>query len=286
MDDKNTRIELSTELVPILSLSMYESLLEPVCMFGSSIADLLNTYEQETDFDYATYLKDVAEIGGEIIKNELEYLLEEYGVRRVEFVGIDSPNIYNCSTDSGLFNLIVDQTFNEKLRARIDKWREKEGWEDRTNNVIYNIWGSYDGFWSWMPQNVKEIYELVDYERCVAAFINLLMIDEGVIDYSKWGGLSNERLQEELYHDCADRLSYRDYATIETMFPEELYDAYLKKPDSLDEIIWELHDAKILKYSDFPPKNRTDNAISFLEWCKKKDYTTFKELKKLINTAV
>lgn len=281
---KLSNIELTTEIVPVLDLGMYGSILSPENLFESSMADLASENKKEVDFDFKSYKEGVGKIAGKIIKEELGDLLGKYGVKDIVFVGISSPQFYNYSSDKGMFDLIVDDTFDEKVRAQIDEWRKEDGWEDETNRLIKNVWGSRSGFISWMPQNVQEIYELDDYERCVAAFVTLLMVDMDIISHSYRCGFDNELLQTVFYNECAETLSYHDYATIETIFPEEIYETYIKHPDTLDEIIWELHDAGVLKYSHFPERNRTDGGISFMEWCVSEGYETLEELRELINT--
>ena len=64
------KIELTSELLPILDVGMYNSSLSPENIFGYTIECLESDNMQEVDFDFASYRRDVAEIARRIITEE------------------------------------------------------------------------------------------------------------------------------------------------------------------------------------------------------------------------
>ena len=280
------KIELTSELLPILNVGLYESELSPENIFGHIIECLESDNMQEVDFDFADYRRDVAEIARRIITEEFHPELCKYGVNAIAVGEIVSPSTYNFSSDYIEIDIHVTDDFCQNMREQIDEWRKIPNWENNANQMIKESWGSCSGFISYMPQNVSEIYDFDDYKRCTAAFLCFALYVSGneLIEYQMFDGfVTSESLQERFIELCENELEYEEYAELEEIFPEELWEMYSKKPDELDALIWDLFDAGILKRGVFTEANRTDSAIDFLEWCKKNEYETIKELRELLN---
>lgn len=280
------KIELTSELLPILDVGMYNSSLSPENIFGHIIECLESENMQEVDFDFAAYRIDVAEIARRIITEEFNPELCKYGVNAIEVGEIVSPSTYNFSSDYIEIDLHVKDDFCQNLREQIDEWRKIPNWEKEANVMIHDSWASCSEFISWMPQNVQEIYEFYDEGRCTAAFLCFVLYEHTneLIEYRRFDGfVTSEYLQERFIELCENELEYEGYAELEEIYPEELWAMYNKKPDELDALIWDLFYAGVVKRGVFSEANRADSAIDFLEWCKKNKYETIEELRELLN---
>lgn len=281
------KIKLTSELLPILNVGLYESELSPENIFGHIIECLESDNMQEVDFDFAAYRRDFAEIARRIITEEFHPELCKYGVNAIAVgdpVMPGSSNYY--ASDYIEIDLHVTDDFCQNMREQIDEWRKIPNWEDNANQMIKESWASCSGFYSFMPQNVEEIYEMGDFERCTAEFLCFALYECGndLIEYHMFDGfVPSESLQDRFIELCENELEYEDYAELEEISPEELWEMYSKKPDELDALIWDLFDAGIVKRGVFSEANRTDSAIDFLEWCKKNKYETIEELRELLN---
>ena len=280
------KIKLTSELLPILNVGLYQSQLSPENIFSYEIETNESDNLQEVDFDFSAYRRDVAEIARRIIFEELHPALYKYGVKNIAVGEIVSPSTYNFSSDCIEIDIHVTDDFCQNMREQIDEWRKIPNWEKEANVMIHDSWASCSGFISWMPQNVQEIYEFYDEVRCTAAFICFVLYEHTneLIEYHKFDGfVTSEYLQERFIELCENELECEDYAKLEEIFPEELWEMYSKKPDELDALIWDLFDAGIVKRGVFSEANRTDSAIDFFEWCKKNKYETIEELRELLN---
>lgn len=282
------KIKLTSELLPILDVGMYQTLLDPENLFGYIIETLDEDNREEVDFDFESYVRDVSQLARRMITEELHQATRKYGVNTVTVGEIVRPATYNFTSDYIEINLHVSDDFCQNLREQIDEWRKIPNWEKEANVMIHDSWASCSGFISWMPQNVQEIYEFYDEVRCTAAFLCFVLYEHTneLIEYHKFDGfVTSESLQERFIESCENELEYEDYAKLEEIFPEELWEMYSKKPDNLDALIWDLFDAGIVKRGVFSEANRTDSAIDFLEWCKKNKYETIEELRELLNQS-
>lgn len=281
------KIKLTSELLPILNVGLYQSQLSPENIFSYEIETNESDNLQEVDFDFQSYRRDIARIARRIIFDELHPALYKYGVKNIaveEPVRPGDSNYY--ASDYIEIYLNVTDDFCQNMREQIDEWRKIPNWEDNANQMIKESWASCSGFYSFMPQNVEEIYEMGDFERCTAEFLCFALYECGndLIEYHMFDGfVPSESLQDRFIELCENELEYEDYAELEEIFPEELWEMYSKKPDELDALIWDLFYAGILTRGVFTEANRADSAIDFLEWCKKNKYETVKELRELLN---
>ena len=159
------KIELTSELLPILDVGMYNSSLSPENIFGHIIECLESDNMQEVDFDFAAYRRDVAEIARRIITEEFHPELCKYGVNAIAVGKIVSPSTYNFSSDYIEIDIHVTDDFCQNMREQIDEWRKIPNWENNANQMIKESWASCSGFYLFMPQNVEEIYEMGDFEN-------------------------------------------------------------------------------------------------------------------------
>lgn len=127
--------------------------------------------EDDLDFRYSDYEKDVAEAFLEVWENRAP----EDIVESVEFDAIDSPRYYNFR--------------NDRLFAFVEL---KDGWEDVMRHFIasnydwlqqriHDDWTSYDGFMSFMDNDVDEWGEHLfneHDERYISVMIAYMMYQE------------------------------------------------------------------------------------------------------------
>ena len=282
------KIKLTSELLPILDVGMYQTLLDPKNLFGYIIETLDEDNREEVDFDFESYVRDVSQLARRMITEELHQATCKYGVNTVTVGEIVCPATYNFTSDYIEINLHVSDDFCQNIREQIDEWRKVPNWEIEADKMIKESWGSYSGFMSYMPQSVKEIYEFEDDVRCTAEFLCFALhySDNELIEYDKFDGFTtSESLQWCFIDLCQNELEYESYAKLEHIYPEEIWAMYSKKPDELDALIWDLFYAGVLNRGVFSEANRTDSAIDFLEWCKKNNYETIEELRELLNQS-
>ena len=56
------KIKLTSELLPILDVGMYQTLLDPENLFGYIIETLDEDNREEVDFDFESYVRDVSQL--------------------------------------------------------------------------------------------------------------------------------------------------------------------------------------------------------------------------------
>ena len=166
-----------------------------------------NLTENDLDFRYRDYERDVAER----FVSAWEWRAPSAVVESVEFDEIVSPRYYNFSNDR-LFGKV-------KLR---------DGWEDEMRNFIaeneewlkervHDDWTSYDGFCSFMDNDLDEWPEhlFVEHdERYISTMIGYMMIKEhnGKASY----------LRDELVMDALDDIYAGSYVFITDEAKERL----------------------------------------------------------------
>ena len=77
------KIETTTQLLPILDLSMYESYLSPDFVFSSQREGLSYENKEETDFDFDEYKKAVCKLADKFIQENYAETLKKYGVLHI-----------------------------------------------------------------------------------------------------------------------------------------------------------------------------------------------------------
>ena len=88
------KIETTTQLLPILDLSMYESYLSPDFVFSSQREELSYENKEEIDFDLDKYKKAVCKLADKFIQENYAETLKKYGVLHIHCVSIHSPKFY------------------------------------------------------------------------------------------------------------------------------------------------------------------------------------------------
>lgn len=171
------KIELSTNLLPLISVAMYGTALDFDEVFSSDIEE---GYVNESNEDtlYENYRKYLAETAQEFINNNFLCVLKRYGVERIEVTELWSPNAYNYSNDELYFDVYVN-----------DNWEE---WIEPIFRRIYNDsrvqayakanYRDYPGYWNSMPETLEECLKFEDFERCSAEILTLCMVYEDKIN--------------------------------------------------------------------------------------------------------
>lgn len=282
-------IYLTTQLLPIINVGMYETNLDPRYLFSSEIDGLEDENLEEVDFDFPSYKNDIVSAANSILSKINDF--KKYGVLSIKMTKIESPKEYNFSNDWGVLEVELVNDFDQQMRKNINIKRAKsnEPWEQKMNIAIQKIWGSRDGFWSFMPSSIEEIYSpsIDDYERAVAQYLQIMLWEDngegGIIPPPDFHGNRQEddnAIQMQLIGYCEENLYYSEYATTEHIYSEELWEISQNTPNNLETLIWDLFDAGIIKHNTIPKCE--DEHIAFLKWCKENEYETEEQLRNLI----
>lgn len=168
-------IKLNTNLLPIFS-GTYETFWE------------VNEYSDDGEELPVKYKhKDLLASIAEEYQNHAEYILSELGIDfidSIKFTGnFHSPAYYNFSTDTLDFEVEVN-------KAGLLKKLEQLGADPRFNQYLRDNFTSYDGFWSYTPNNYIDLKAEIlsegsDYEQAIGALLTYLGLDTGEQGYSE-----------------------------------------------------------------------------------------------------
>lgn len=171
------KIEVSTSLIPVFNVGMYETFIDPRYMLEGSLDELPIELQNEywDLFDNAKYEKHVLDNARHFIESEIleQFTDLPFGIKKIEVEKIVSPKEYNFRTDELDFNLVVADTFKSLVIAWIV---DNVGNEDFCKFLIEH-YKSYDGFMSFTPCYPLALIEEIgkDTERCVSAVIHFLI---------------------------------------------------------------------------------------------------------------
>lgn len=162
----------------------------------------LNCEKYDIDIDYDAFTKKI----GEEYTNELESIFKKalgYEDFNMEFVRISSPREYNFSTDQIVYNLTTkdDEKFFEVIK---EKMYENYG---TLRDMIKERHTSYDGFFSFMSNNIDEWFDEVKenerrpYLECVLEYLAEIYLndEEGNEEPDHW--IVDNTIYERLYDD-------------------------------------------------------------------------------------
>ncbi|MCD8252735.1 MAG: hypothetical protein LUD40_12420 [Phocaeicola dorei] len=212
------KIEITTQLLPILDVGMYESALSPANMFSSEMEHLASENEEETDFDFGKYQNDVCKEADKVIQEYFVEPLQKFGVLGIRCISISSPKFYNYTTDCGNLDLEVSNEFFGMMKGWLKGNCQVAGWEEETNKWLKENYGSCSGFISFMPTTVKELIECNDIKRCVSVYLILVLLQEELLFFEDDNLKSS--LQDNFENNIMDSLSYGEYATLRECITE------------------------------------------------------------------
>lgn len=203
-------IEITTQLLPILDVGMYESALSPANMFSSEIEHLASENKEEISFDFGKYQNDVCKEADKVIQEYFVKPLQKFGVLSIRCVSISSPKFYNYTTDCGNLDLEVSSEFFGMMKGWLKGNCQVSGWEEETNKWLKENYGSCSGFISFMPTTVKELIECDDIERCVSVYLTLVLLQEELLFFEDDNLKSS--IQDNFENNTMESLSYGEYA--------------------------------------------------------------------------
>lgn len=261
------KIELTTNLLPLLDVGMYYSFLSPDELFSNDYENMKSENKEETDFDMSKYKADVCKIANEIIQEYFSEKLKKYGIDNIECSSIGSPKYYNFQNDWGNLDMEVNNRFFDMMESWLRGKCLISGWKNETDRWLNKTYGSCPGFISFMPTTVQELLELDDIERCVAAYLSLVLWDEKLF-YVEEGDYKST-LQYSFYNRIQESLLYDNYATTEFIYDPTLWDMFIRFPDKLNELIWDLFDKGVIRHSEIVRSGELCEAERFLQWAKK-----------------
>ena len=169
-NEKLKTIELTSNLLNIAEVGMYETRLSPDDLFASELDNLtedeMNKFNDK--FDNDKYKKWILEKVENYTMKELDLLdvLKSINphIKTVTFDKIWSPKYYNYGNDELYFNLNVENGFDKYILDDIEEM-----------GYYVSPHKSHPGFSSMMPQNIDDLKAVIesgeDYERSVAAWI-------------------------------------------------------------------------------------------------------------------
>ena len=169
------KLELSTNIMPVISVGMYGTLLDANSMYDHEeqeiyLSDILTEEEKDyfasADFNIEKYKELVAKRAVEAIEEFFDDIKGTIKVKLISNEKIRSPREYNFYTDEMDFTVEIEQEEIDKIfRATVNN-KEFFEWAKR--------YKSYDGFISYMPHTWNDYMKAIgghDLERAVAMYL-------------------------------------------------------------------------------------------------------------------
>jgi hypothetical protein len=167
------KIELNTDLVDIFSGTYYT-------VWTDSLDNLTEEDENGNELDgYCDYSHDdlMKSIVEAYAKHETEIVqsLNVDFLKRVKFTDSTSPQFYNFTTDRLNFTATINKRL---LMKKLDELKNDISF----NDFLHERYSSRDGFWSFTPNNYKELRETIEnsgdhFEQAIGAVITYLAQD-------------------------------------------------------------------------------------------------------------
>jgi len=171
--------------------------------------------EDDLDFDYKEYEKEV--IDGFVLAWK-EYAPEI--VEGVEFTDMVSPKYYNFSTDRIFADVDLRDDWKEVMRAFME---ENHDWlKDR----IKKDWSSYDGFCSFMENDIEE-WDKMLFEEMDARYISTML---GYMMYR-----ANKEIRNDLVMDALEDVYAGQYVFITDEGKERLEELKAQREEDIRE---------------------------------------------------
>jgi len=163
------KAKLNTNLLPIISVGMYNTLLDSESIFENQLSEeskLIQEYFWD-NFDNEKYIKKIEKL--------TQYFIEDYFPVEVEGIKINlkageiySPKYYNFETDQIDFEVTYP-------KAKL--WHYCKKHQEKFNDFLNENYSSYDGFYSYTSNNFwdwSEEYENNNEQEVGAALMFLL----------------------------------------------------------------------------------------------------------------
>lgn len=119
-------------------------------VFNSS-DDFIDIEEEDgVEYDYEDfnqYKLDVSSKFMELYVDKLNEIIPDADIEIVSNVGVLSPQYYNYSTDQCLCDIEISEDALERIKTRAL-------WNDEAMDYIYSHWSSYDGFISFISNDI------------------------------------------------------------------------------------------------------------------------------------
>ena len=177
------RVLLNTDILPIVNVGMYESLLSPSNIFSgwqSSLGITETMTKDEADycenaswnyFDTDRYKSLVAKYAMEFIADFFQKINDIATVTLCENAQIRSPKEYNHKSDTLDFSIEIDENEVQKIKDATKDNQTFYTW-------LRNTYQSHPGFISFMPNSKDSFNEDIegsDMERGLAAYFTFLL---------------------------------------------------------------------------------------------------------------
>lgn len=212
--------ESSTQICPIVSVGTYWGMYN----FESLWQDYIDEDREEgylvcDDYDFDAFKEELRKSVQSVFDKEKP--LEPYGVRKFTAQKIGSPSEYNFMDDWLDFSVEVDDDWLDKSMETLSKPEHK----DVIEQYFKDNWRSRDGFNSYMPHDLEELFENArqlrddpdswdaDHEECrtVGAILLLLLLVDEKLEENK----SSEWVEVPLPEDMSN-LVYEDFTGCHT----------------------------------------------------------------------
>lgn len=147
---------------------------------------------EEYEIDFTPYCEDVAARAVDLLSDYCITYNHDEIVKSMQYIGLDSPQFYNYSTDK----LIIEIDFNlTKLKSYINKNKTD------FNEYLKDNFTSYDGFWSFVSNNYNDFmddYNNDDKDRCIQVMLEYFILN--CIYESSWSEIKKLADNESDYH--------------------------------------------------------------------------------------
>jgi len=241
----HTNIELSTVLLPIIDVCMYNTLLDPNEFFLSQLNELSKEGANIVwdYFDNKKYVNDLFEIAKNYIEEYITPEVKSIGIMDIIPIKIVSPTYYNYGCDNLYFDVRVDLN---RIINDIKNMSEEQ--IEKVNEFCYEHFRSVSGFISFMPKNYDDMLLRLesnkDIERGVSAYFCFKLDDY----FEDWMGTWFEYVNDNLSY-------YTEYLSDD--MPDEIYEKMRAEIEGED-VNWdgeELNEARLKKRIIQTPRN-------------------------------
>ena len=183
-------INLNSDLLPLLNVNMYNSTLDSDEVLSNDLEELT---EEAKDlyfdlYDNKKYVEFILNESNKFMQNIWKPILTNlkiigninFGIYDIEATSIYSPKQYNYGGDELNYKISVDENFDKLLKTKLDIIVKNE----KTKFEKYlEQYKSIDGFWSYMPDNIKDLTEFLnkdnpDYDRGISIMLKYMLGDK------------------------------------------------------------------------------------------------------------
>lgn len=264
------KIEVSSDLIPILSVNMYNTDLDPESVLFRELEQLS---QEAVDkywefFDHKKYDSFILDEARSFIKTEItpEFVSLNIGIGDINVIEIHSPKSYNYGGDVLNFDIMVYnvEVFTEKVLNDIYNDLNQE----ELSNFLQNKYKSYPGFSSFMPQSIAELGSYIkdpslnNFERGISAYLSFKLGS----NFKEWDQDFNQKIFE----------TYVDLMDFVPEMPDDVHEKIIAELNG-EPVNWaeddeELNENKIIlqKKEKDPNLITGDEARTFVEYMNSK----------------